>query len=562
MAAGCASPGDLGAFSLVVAEEARYQFGDDPRWATPDWGDEAWPLRSFATLPDSAGVLWLRMRLDVPPTETLGLVVAAAAAREVYWDGVLLGTTGRVGASRAEEVPGPMDALVRVPDSLAAPGPHVVALRLSSFHRPEAANGLLLHVVAGEYRALIEETLLLIALPLVFLGAFVLVALYHGLLFAADRRWASLLTAALCLSLALLLVAEGWRLAVGYPYDWHVVRLRIVEALSWASGSLLVATLAAQFALPQRRTLALTVAGLLALLLFVIGPHEAGTFAVFAVAIACALGITGWAVVQHKPGARFVFAGVAVCFAALVFARLDFMESALFPAFGVLIAGLLTHLGLQSRRQHARHNAALATAARLEAELLRKHLQPHFLMNALTSILEWVETDPPQGARALEALSAELRTLADVSGERLIPMARELALCRTHLDVMGYRKGNTFALEATGVDGEALIPPAVIHTLVENAITHNAYAPGLVRFALHEARTATHRTLTFSAPLAPRPSATQALKIRPERGGLRYIRARLDECAPGRWSLDAGPESGAWVTRLRLPLDLAPVPSR
>ncbi|MEM8599699.1 MAG: histidine kinase [Bacteroidota bacterium] len=535
----------------------RHHYGDDPRWAAPSWDDTAWALTHVLALPDSAGVMWVRFELDVPETETLGLSVSGAVANDVFWDGVFLGSAGRVGSSPRTEVPGPMDVDLRVPDSLAAAGSHVVALRLSSFHRPAAANGLLLHVIAGEYGVLLREPLYGIALPLVFLGAFVLIALYHGLLFTADRRWASLLTGLLCLAMALLLVAEGWRVVFGYPYDWHVVRLRIIETLTWATGVLLVATLAAQFEVSRGRALVLSLGALLTVVLVASGPHEVGTFAVFALSIALSLGISWWAIRHRKPGARLVFAGVAVCLVALVVARDDFMEAALFPAFGVLLAGLLTNLGLQSRRQHQRHVATRATKARLEAELLRKHLHPHFLMNALTSIIEWVETDPPQGAKALEALSSELRMLADVSDRTVISMGRELALCRAHLDVMGYRKGNTFALQAASVDTAAAIPPAVIHTLVENAITHNAYPEGPVTFVLREERTSTHRVLTFEAPLA---SASPAL--RPERGGLRYVRARLDECAPGRWALDSGPDSGAWITRLQLPLVLPLEPVR
>ncbi|MEL6612003.1 MAG: histidine kinase [Bacteroidota bacterium] len=558
LAFGLALSGCLGAppWPLTVATEARYQYGDDPRWATAEADDVGWSSVAIHALPDSAGVLWVQINLDVPATETLGLFVAGAAAREVYWDGARLGAAGRVGSSPGEEVPGPMDASFRVPDSLAVAGPHLLALRLSSFHRPDAANGLLLHVVAGEYRALLREPLYGIALPLVFLGAFVLIALYHGLLFTADRRWASLLTGALCLTMALLLVAEGWRVVIGYTYDWHVVRLRVIEALTWMTGVLVVATLAAQFSVPRGRALVVGVGALLGVLLWASGSHEVGTFTVFALAFALSMGLVGWAAFHRKPGARLAFSGVAVCLVALAVARFDFMEAALFPAFGVLLAGLLTNLGLQTRRQHQQHIATLATKARLEAELLRKHLHPHFLMNALTSIIEWVETDPQQGARALEALSSELRMLAEVSNQTMISMAHELALCRAHLDVMGYRKGNTFALATENVDMDAPIPPAVLHTLVENAITHNAYAARRVTFVLCEERTATHRALTFEAPLA---SASPA--VRPERGGLRYVRACLDECAPGRWSLDSGPRSGAWVTRIQLPLDLKPISS-
>ena len=156
-------------------------------------------------------------------------------------------------------------------------------------------------------------------------------------------------------------------------------------------------------------------------------------------------------------------------------------------------------------------------------------------MNTLTTIVEWVETEPATGARALEALAGELRALSDVSGERLIPMARELALCRAHLDVMGFRRDVRFELDAEGVGLDRAVPPAVLHTLVENAVTHNAYAPGTIRLTLRETTTGGRRRLTLRAPLAEALQAGRAARSGAGRAGLR-------PCAPrggGTGAVDA-----------------------
>ena len=134
-------------------------------------------------------------------------------------------------------------------------------------------------------------------------------------------------------------------------------------------------------------------------------------------------------------------------------------------------------------------------------------------------------------------------------------MADELALCRAHPAVMGLRRDVDFALDAEGVDPAAPVPPAVLHTLVENAVTHNAYGPGAVRFTLAEERVGGRRRLVLRAPLAG-----EAREGR-EGGGLRYVRARLEEAFPGRWTLTSGAEDGAWVTRIELPLSPRPVPA-
>lgn len=532
----------------ISTDEARYKIGDNPQWASPDLNDDDWAHAPILALPDDPGPLWVRLDLTIPSTETLGLSVAGVAAREVYWDGVFIGQSGQVGTNFETEQAGPIDKTFRIPDSLSSSGTHTVALRVSSYRRPPSTSGLRMQFIAGEYAMLKTSSLRSIGLPLLFLGGFVIVAIYYSVLYIADRRRLPyLLTTLLCLFVAALLVAESWRNAIGYSYDLHTVRLGIIEALTMGVGTLLVATFAVQFDLPQRWLWLAGLAVLSSAMLLWIQDHETGTYFVFATSLFLALGITGWAVWKKQAGAWLALTGVAICLVVLLVARFDFMDRGFFPAFGALIAGLLTSVGLQTRAQRKRHAVALATAARLEAELLKKHLQPHFLMNTLTSVLELVETDPTKGARAIESLASELRALTDVSGEKLVPMDRELALCRAHLEVMGYRHAVTFALETSGVDKQGLIPPAIIHTLIENAITHNAYVDDTT-FILQETRQDGRRSLTLTSPI------THALREpRQEGGGLRYIKARLEEAAPEQWSLDAGPKNNNWVTNIELP---------
>lgn len=543
-----------------VEPTGRYRVGDDVRWAEPEWDDSDWERAPLGVPPDTAAVVWLRVRVTVGETDAsasaLGLAVLAVAAREVYWDGVFIGRSGRVGADRASEVPGPIDALFPVPDSLSSSGPHVVAVRMSTFRRPASVHYYVQHVAVGDLRVLASVPLRAAVLPLVFLGGFVLIGLYVGVLWATDRRRPAIgLTALLCLAVAALVVAESWRAVVGYDYDLHLVRLWIVTGLTCTVGWLLLAVFVVQFGVSRGWAVLLAVALGVGLAVVLAEGYDGKAYAVFLVSLVAALAVTLWGAFRRRSGAGWALAGVVVCLAALAATGFRFMDGAFFPAFGLLTAGMLASLGLQTRDERRRHAASRAVAARLEAELLRKHLQPHFLMNTLTSIVEWVETDPATGARALEALADELRALAEVSGETRVPMRRELALCRAHLDVMGYRRDVHFELGADGVDGDGAIPPAVLHTLVENAVTHNAYGAGTVRLVLREERQDGRRRLVLQAPLAG-----AAREDAREGGGLRYVRARLEEAFPGRWSLSSGVEDGTWTTRIELPAVRAEVP--
>src|SRR5205085_2260579 len=70
----------------------------------------------------------------------------------------------------------------------------------------------------------------------------------------------------------------------------------------------------------------------------------------------------------------------------------------LYFALNFVFVCLLSSHALEVRReQHQK--------ARLELEMLRRHLQPHFLMNTLTALSEWIEEDPKTAVKMIESLS-------------------------------------------------------------------------------------------------------------------------------------------------------------
>ncbi|HWC64890.1 MAG TPA: hypothetical protein VG777_02325, partial [Thermoanaerobaculia bacterium] len=89
---------------------------------------------------------------------------------------------------------------------------------------------------------------------------------------------------------------------------------------------------------------------------------------------------------------------------------------------------------------------------------------------------------------------------------------------------------------------------AVLHTLVENAITHGVGA-GDVVLRLRRSAEAGNVRLVFEAPLASgaEPPASH------EGTGLRYVRARLAETYRRGWTLRSGAAGGFWRTEIVLP---------
>jgi LytS/YehU family sensor histidine kinase len=198
-------------------------------------------------------------------------------------------------------------------------------------------------------------------------------------------------------------------------------------------------------------------------------------------------------------------------------------------------------------RARVKRAAAEHRTARLELELLKRQIQPHFLMNALTAVSEWIETDPRTSLRMIDALANEFRALVSMSGQALVPLAEELALCRYHLEVMSYRNQSSFALVSDGVDTQRKVPPAIFHTLLENAITHNSYL-GHTVFTLETSFIGKRTAYRLRSPLAGERGRRSG-----DGRGHSYVRARLEEAFGDDWLFSAGIVGDEWIDTLEMP---------
>jgi len=559
--------------------EGRVRFGDDPAWAMPGFDDRAWPTRRLYRAPDTTGIHWIRATVTLDE-ETAGarparIELAVLASSEVYWDGVRVGSNGRIGRTPAEEVPGTIHATFHVPDSLYTPGEHMIALRLSNHAMPSDFSYYLYVLNVGRYETGTLSTRAL--LPLLFVGGFLFIVVYCGVLFVLDpRRRAVGVLALLCLAVSLLIGAESLRALVNYPYDWHAVRVHAITGLTAAVGLLLIGFVAERFDVPRRGSVLAGVAlGFAALAAFVPGADYA-VLGMYVVALGSALAMAGWAAWRGRRGGWIAVGGLTLGLLVLAGTGFGFASSYFSPVFAALVVGLLGTLAVQAHRDTERRRTAQLRETRLELELLKRQIQPHFLMNTLTAAMEWIEAEPTEGSRFLGALADVLRRLGEMSGERLVPVRQELDLCRSYLEVMSYRGDAAFTLDTRDVDPDAWMPPAILHTLLENGLTHNTYPAGhAASFHLTEEPTedASRRRYTLTTPPGTSPAHGAADPANEmvnstngaagdEGTGLRYVRTRLEEVAPGAWTLRSTSDAEAgWTTVIELPADLSPAPA-
>jgi CheY-like chemotaxis protein len=205
-------------------------------------------------------------------------------------------------------------------------------------------------------------------------------------------------------------------------------------------------------------------------------------------------------------------------------------------------------LTLQDRQQRGALHHSNLRASQLEAQVLPQNIQPHFLMNSLTTILEWVEDEPDKAGVFIELLADEFRSFSQISQKLLILVKEEIALCKTHMEVMGYRLQKTFNLQLENVDLQRQMPPAIIHTLVENGISHNNYQQEKVTFVL---RQNLHKNTLIYTGLTPLSSNLQFQRSFSDSGtGTKYIRSRLEQCYSGKWQLESYKQDDYWLTKI------------
>jgi signal transduction histidine kinase len=123
--------------------------------------------------------------------------------------------------------------------------------------------------------------------------------------------------------------------------------------------------------------------------------------------------------------------------------------------------------------QRAAQVEANATRAQLAA--LRSQLNPHFLFNAMHTVVQLIPADPRGAARAAERLADVLRTTLEERRDQ-VSLAEEWAFVQRYLDIERIRFGDRLAVHAD-LEPAALalaLPSFALQTLVENAVRHGA----------------------------------------------------------------------------------------
>ncbi|NQY33376.1 MAG: histidine kinase [Alteromonadaceae bacterium] len=522
--------------------------GDNDLWKSTSFDDSNWD-NIYQGLPKEAGIYWSRLHVHVSKQSSMEqqtLFTSILGSYDIYWDGYWLSSNGIVGDSMTSEVPGNIDKITTIPNYLWTEGDHVISIRISNFHSPDKlrTRTFMARFDSGP----ISNSLL----PFMVLGGFIILSLYFFqlyIIFSPQNIY--LIFSLLCLSVSGLLIAETWRNLIGYSYDWHQFRLISVGILTFVVATLLPLYFLFQFSIKHKFRWMVCLIASLGFIGVFFPTFDIKNLYMLLTAFVFSLIITIIAIRSKQQGSRVACVAISTITITLLVMSFSFLEEYFFPMFAIFICIELTYLTkIMTSTEHDK-NLALLNSAQLEISLLRKNIQPHFILNTLTSIEEWIEESPKTAILFIDALADEFRVLNNMSDKKLIPLAQEIDLCNSHLEIMSYRKDQKYVLNIKDIDLSQKIPPAILHTLIENSLTHNRYTSDTTIFNLQQINNLEDNTieLQLSTPI----SQNGHNKIVGTGTGLKYIRSRLTESFQDRWHFEEQALGDFWISKVRIP---------
>jgi signal transduction histidine kinase len=218
----------------------------------------------------------------------------------------------------------------------------------------------------------------------------------------------------------------------------------------------------------------------------------------------------------------------------------------------VMVAGISYAIDATERAARAE-----AAAARTQLAALRAQLHPHFLFNALHTVVQLIPAHPGRAQDAAEQLAALLRTTMEEDRD-LVSLADEWAFVSRYLDLERIRFGDRLRVHAQLDDDvlDARVPSFVLQTLVENAVRHAA-TPRVAATDLHVRAAGTRDAVTLEVRDSGDGDAPPAGDGAGNGTGLSRLRERLQVLYGPAARLEAGAAGGGWTARVVLPRDRA-----
>lgn len=294
------------------------------------------------------------------------------------------------------------------------------------------------------------------------------------------------------------------------------------------------------FALPHKKY---SIAVLLGITFFSFFLLEEGVYITIGLGIALLQTLWAW---RNKRDVGVILVGVLGFSTCVLLRGFGYMPYGYFVGIIFFIFCMFLSVGIELSRQNREHKQALLRSSRLENQLLKKSIQPHFLFNSLTSLQELIETDPVKAGNFVDDLSGEFELFSRISHKKLIRIKDELKLINHYLGIMAVRKNIKFNLDTVNLDEADRIPPGVFLTLVENGITHGYENVETGNFRISKKESKAFRQYeVFNDGTITDKNTAQGM-------GLQYVISRLEESYGENYDFVSSPCPGGWVSVIKI----------
>ena len=556
---------DLSTQSLVTIVNYRHRFGDHVDWSNTDLDDSDWPRNISSNVNKiERGVHWIRKTLileeENQSTEPVFFrVMYIQSAYEIFWDGIKIGTNGHVGETKKDEKAGRAIYKVKLDAEQLTPGRHILALRISNFRSGRwFAHGSLILGRDPPTGHLFLPRLSYMFRQVFFTGIFFTATIVgFALFFGGGRYRPYLIFACICL------LAAIWR---GFLFLLEYLNLNTTFAtLYWPMNHFffdlmtagIILFLLVNFRIPNKRIHSAIVVFLFMIRVLAFSGILPAQFYLITVTILplYVLTLLILSISAHKSGSWFALAGYVffVIPQFLSIFQIQIAQNSWMFALTVFMTAIILSISRQLHEQVRQQKALDMRSQSLENELLKKTIQPHFVMNTLQSIQSLSKRNPEKAVRLIEAFADEFRVISKVASAKEITMAEEIRLCESHLKLMGFRWDASYALVKEGLLPDERIPPLIFHTLIENGLTHS-YKPkenGTFRFTRMEKNGMIRYRIRNDGSLLKQLEGNSPEEIG-EGMGFKYVKARLEESYPGNWSITYGMRDQQWEVAIEI----------
>lgn len=533
-----------------------FELGDGAGLSIDEMDEVDWiPVSDRKNGEHKPGIQWYRAEITLEGTQNefdiLALSVnSTVSAFDLYWDGHLIGSGGIVANSLEDEVSGPIKRIVRLKREQTTPGNHTIIVRLSNFHTNDKRP--LGRIDIGYHYNFFYDFSYKSSSRVFVGGASLIAGLFCiAVFFAGSRHRSYLLFSLYCFITLFFDVFTILNLYNDINIEhiqWILVLFRYGQILSVL---FFVTFVIFTYEIP-RKTFFIPLAVLIAITTIWLRSSNPQHYLLYFEVLPIFVGVLLlYSMYQRTTGSIAAFVGIIFW---RLFKQPDLFsktaDSHLFFYIASDIIFLFCIVLSISRIIHAQNlqlQEIQLRSSRLEVDLLKKNIQPHFILNTLQSIMSWIKKKPENAFLLIEALAEEFRMINSIADKKLIPLHQEIDLCTTHLKLMGFRMGSTYELITEGLCEDELVPPMVFHTLIENAFTHSfkTREKGTIRLVCDKGDKQTVYHLSNNGSRLKEISQKSEDEIQ-EGMGLKYIKARLNESYLNAWSLNYTLDDEQW----------------